>query len=131
MDAGPCVETGIRQSVADTVVGEKNRCIRIDPRVSAGLNSVAVRVPDHAVARALASAAGGLITSTSANRSGEPPVATAAEVARALGRASLFILDGGPTPGGPVSTIVDVCGPRPRLIRTGRVPFDRVLESLQ
>ena len=103
----------------------------LDPRVTAGHATVAVRVPDHAVARALATAIGGLITSTSANRSGAPPAVTAADVAHSLSGSPLFILDGGPAPGGLVSTIVDVSEAQPRLVRAGRVPFDRVLESLQ
>jgi L-threonylcarbamoyladenylate synthase len=103
----------------------------LDPRVNAGHRSIAVRVPDHASARALASAAGGLITSTSANRSGAPPAATADDVVRSFPDASLIVLDGGPTPGGLASTIVDVREQPPRLVRAGQVPFDRVLESLQ
>jgi L-threonylcarbamoyladenylate synthase len=103
----------------------------LDPRVTAGHRSIAVRVPDHASARALASAVGGLITSTSANRSGAPPAATADDVVRSFPDASLIVLDGGPTPGGLASTIVDLCEHPPRLVRAGQVPFDRVLESLQ
>jgi L-threonylcarbamoyladenylate synthase len=103
----------------------------VDPRVNAGHRSVAVRVPDHAAARALASAVGGLITSTSANRSGSPPAATADDVIRSFPDGSLIVLDGGPTPGGLASTIVDVSEQPPRLVRAGQVPFDRVLESLQ
>jgi L-threonylcarbamoyladenylate synthase len=100
------------------------------PAVSAGRATIAVRVSDHPVARALAAAAGGLITSTSANRSGEPP-ATTATGAAALGDGLALTLDGGPAPGWQPSTIVDVTGPAVRLLRAGRVPFDRVLESLQ
>lgn len=91
--------------------------------------TVAVRVPDHAVARALARAAGGVITSTSANRSGEPPAQTAADVAAALGEAVALILDGGACRGGPPSTLVDVTGTEPTLVRAGAVPWARVLES--
>lgn len=101
------------------------------PAVLAGGETVAVRVPAHLVARAVAKSVGGLVTSTSANRSGDPPSVSADAVVRALGVAVALILDGGLTSGEAASTIVDVTGPRPRLLRPGRIAFDRVLESLQ
>ena len=96
-----------------------------------GSGTVAVRVPAHEVARALARAFGGPITSTSANRSGQPPSNSPTAVRDAFGAALEAMLDGGLSPGGPPSTIVDARGERPRLIRAGAVPFDRVLECLQ
>jgi L-threonylcarbamoyladenylate synthase len=93
--------------------------------------SVAVRVPAHPLARALAHAAGGVITSTSANPSGEPPVTTADDVLRTLGARIAIVVDGGATPGGAPSTIVDVREAQPRLVRAGSVPWERVLESLE
>jgi L-threonylcarbamoyladenylate synthase len=100
------------------------------PGVTAGGQTIAVRVPAHLVARAVAESVGGLVTSTSANRSGEPPASTAQDVVRALADAVTLVLDGGPTAGESASTIVDVTGPHPRLIRPGRVSFDRVLDAL-
>lgn len=99
--------------------------------VTAGRDTIAVRVPAHLVARAVAASIGGLITSTSANRSGHPPVSTAQDVVRDLGHDVALVLDGGPTTGEAASTIVDVTGPHPTLLRPGQVPFDRVLESLK
>jgi L-threonylcarbamoyladenylate synthase len=100
--------------------------------VSAGRADVAVRVSSHPLARALAaSTPSGLITATSANRSGSPPSSTADAVAAALGDTIAVIVDGGATPGGPASTIVDVSDGPPRLIRPGPVPFDRVLDFLR
>jgi L-threonylcarbamoyladenylate synthase len=96
-----------------------------------GRSTVAVRVPAHPAARLVASAAGGLITSTSANRSGQPPASTADAVLDALGDALALIVDSGPTPGIAPSTIVDVTDDEPRLVRAGSVPWERVLESLQ
>ncbi len=104
---------------------------RLASGVSQGLGTVAVRVPSSAIARALAAAAGGLVTSTSANRSGRAPATTAHEVMETIGPAIDLVLDGGASPGGAPSTIVDVCGAQARLIREGRVPYARVLESLQ
>jgi len=100
--------------------------------VTAGRDTVAVRVPGHPLARALAGAAPGrLLTATSANRSGSPALATADAVERAIGGHVSLIVDGGPSPGGLASTIVDVTGASPRLIREGPVAFDRVLEFLR
>ncbi len=66
-----------------------------------------VRVPDHATARALCEAAGGLLRCTSANHSGEPPARTADEAAAALPSADALV-DGGPAPGGVASTVARV-----------------------
>jgi L-threonylcarbamoyladenylate synthase len=98
--------------------------------VTAGRDTIAVRVPAHLVARAVAASIGGLVTSTSANRSGHPPVSTAQEVVRDLGHDVAFVLDGGATKGESASTIVDVTGSHPTLLRPGQVPFDRVLDAL-
>lgn len=82
--------------------------------------SVAVRVSSHPLARAFAAAFGHPVISTSANPSGAPPLTTAAEVRQAFagrGAESLRILDGGRTPGGEPSVIVDVTGESPRVLR--------------
>lgn len=62
--------------------------------ITSGRPTVAIRVPGHAQARALASCFGGPIVSTSANRSGEPPARTAAEVAATLGEEVDYLLPG-------------------------------------
>lgn len=98
--------------------------------VHAGTGRVAVRVPAEAVARALASACGAPITSTSANLSRAPAPRLADDVRAALGGHIDAILDGGPTPGGLPSTIVDATGATPTLVRAGVVPWERVLECL-
>jgi L-threonylcarbamoyladenylate synthase len=91
---------------------------------------VGVRVPDSVVARALALAAGGLITATSANRSGAGATADP-DALQALAAHGLdLLLDGGPAPGGPPSTIVDVTAEPPLLVRPGAVAWERVLEFL-
>jgi L-threonylcarbamoyladenylate synthase len=96
----------------------------------AGGETVGIRVPDHAVAVALARQAGFCITATSANRSGAAAASTADEVAAALPDVDA-ILDGGRAPGGAPSTIVSACDSEVTLIRAGAVPWDRVLRSLQ
>lgn len=82
-------------------------------------DTVAVRVSSHPLARALAAALGHPVISTSANPTGAPPRTTAAEVRDAFADqgGSLRILDGGRTPGGEPSVIVDVTGESPRVLR--------------
>jgi L-threonylcarbamoyladenylate synthase len=99
--------------------------------IHGGTGTVAIRVPDHPVARGLAAAFGAPVTSTSANRSGAPAPMSADGVDDALGDDVDLLLDAGPCPGGPPSTIVDVTGARPRLVRAGAVSWERVLECLQ
>ena len=95
------------------------------------LQTVGVRVPAHPVAQALAGAFASCITATSANVSGRPPALTPDEVATAFGSRIGAIVDAGPAPGGPPSTIVEVVNERPVLRRSGAIAWDRVLESLQ
>jgi L-threonylcarbamoyladenylate synthase len=99
--------------------------------LTAGLGTVGVRVPAHAVARALADGLGYCITATSANPSGQPAARTADEVSGALGERIDALVDAGPAPGGLPSTIVEFADGRPVLRRSGAVAWDRVLESLQ
>lgn len=81
-----------------------------------------VRVPDHATARALCEAAGGLLRCTSANRSGEPPAQTADEAAAALPSADALV-DAGPSPGGVASTVAHVGADGAlTLFREGAIP---------
>jgi len=99
--------------------------------VLGNLETAAVRVPAHETARSLASAAGFAITATSANISGQPPVARASLISSRLAGHLDFVLDGGTLSAGSVSTIVDVTGDVPRLVRAGVIAWDRVLESLR
>jgi L-threonylcarbamoyladenylate synthase len=93
------------------------------------ISSVGLRVPDHDAPRALAAAAGPLPT-TSANRSGEPEARDASEIEALLGDAVDLILDGGPSTGGPASTVVDCTAEAPVVLRVGAIPvaeIERVL----
>ncbi|MBY0495649.1 MAG: threonylcarbamoyl-AMP synthase [Cyanobacteria bacterium] len=94
--------------------------------VTAGLPSVALRVPSHRVARALMETAGIPIAAPSANRFSRPSPTTAAHVIADLdGRVGL-ILDGGPTDIGLESTIVDFTADPPVLRRPGGITFEQV-----
>ncbi|MBI4728969.1 MAG: threonylcarbamoyl-AMP synthase [Acidobacteria bacterium] len=90
---------------------------------------VAVRIPDHQDALRLIERTGPL-AATSANVTGEPTPRTAAEIAGRLGHAISLYLDGGPSPREVPSTIVDLAGERPSLVREGvigRAELERVL----
>lgn len=100
------------------------------PAALAGGDTVAIRVPAHPVARALAGAWGSPITATSANRSGEPAATRVADLI-ALHSPHLLVIDGGDAAGGAASTIVDARRDPPALIRAGAIAWERVLHSLQ
>lgn len=102
----------------------------VTPALHGGLGTVAIRVPDHSVARALAYAWGGPVTATSANRSGEEPAVKPSDLAR-FDATNLLIVDGGETAGGFPSTIVDARGAEPVLVREGAIEWSHVLHSLQ
>ncbi|MHB0948374.1 MAG: L-threonylcarbamoyladenylate synthase [Gemmatimonadaceae bacterium] len=89
--------------------------------VTAGLPSVGIRVPAHGVAHALLEAAGIPVAAPSANRYTELSPTRAAHVERALGDRVAMTLDGGPTAVGIESTVLDLSGARPVLLRPGMV----------
>jgi L-threonylcarbamoyladenylate synthase len=100
------------------------------PRVAGGTGMVGVRVPDHRVAQELCRLTRSPLVATSANRSGRPPSRDADEVAAAFGDSIDLIVDSGPTPGGAPSTVVDVNGAAPRLIREGAISWERIEQCL-
>jgi L-threonylcarbamoyladenylate synthase len=100
----------------------------LSPASLAGGRTVGVRVPDDEIATALARESGFCITATSANRSGEPPPASAGTIAQTLPGVDV-VLDAGPAPGGPPSTIVGAFDKDVTLIREGAVPWEQVLRA--
>jgi L-threonylcarbamoyladenylate synthase len=95
------------------------------PLVAGRSRTLGVRVPAHGQALALLRASGTGLATTSANLSGQQPAQTALEAAWVKGVAA--VLDGGRTPGGVPSTVLDLSGPEPRLIREGAVPAAELL----
>ncbi|TNM47161.1 threonylcarbamoyl-AMP synthase [Nocardioides albidus] len=94
--------------------------------------TVAVRMPDHAVARELLDRTGPLAVS-SANLTGRPAALDAAAALEMLGESVAVVVDAGASPGGVASTIIDATGERPRLLRLGAIPvadLDAVLADL-
>jgi L-threonylcarbamoyladenylate synthase len=112
-----------------TLVLRKATACPVADLATAGLDSVAVRVPDHAVARAILGAFGKPVVAPSANRSGHVSPTTAVHVAADLNGRIDLIIDGGATPVGVESTIV-ACLDAPTLLRPGGLPraaVERVL----
>jgi L-threonylcarbamoyladenylate synthase len=103
----------------------------LSPRLVGEGGTVAIRVPAHPVARALALAFDNCVTATSANISGQAPALTAQEVLTALGERVDAVVDTGSAPGGSPSTIVRITADGPQLIRAGAIAWERVLESLE
>ncbi len=94
--------------------------------VTAGLDTVAVRFPAHPAARALIDAARRPIAAPSANRSGRPSPTTAAHVFEDMDGRIPLILDGGPCDVGLESTVIDVTGVEPRILRPGGVTREMI-----
>lgn len=100
------------------------------PEVLGGGTTVAVRVPAHAVTRALCARFGRPLTATSANATGASPTNDPELVWSTLGSAVDALVDSGPTPGLHASTIVDVTIPVPHLVREGAIAWDVVQSAL-
>jgi L-threonylcarbamoyladenylate synthase len=99
----------------------------VAPReVTAGLSTVAVRMPSHPVALALIAAGGVPLAAPSANSSGRPSPTDAAAVAEDLGDSADLILDGGPASVGVESTVLDVTGGDLVLLRPGGCPVEEI-----
>lgn len=93
----------------------------LPPVLTAGGNSVAVRVPDHPTTWTVITALDAPLAASSANLSGQPSPVTAEEVIAQLGGRVALILDGGKCPGGRPSTVIDLTCDPPRLLRAGPV----------
>ena len=109
-----------------TLVLEKAPGCPVADLVTAGLDTIAVRVPDHTIARAIFAAAGVPIAAPSANRSGRISPTRAEHVLEELGDACALIIDGGPTAVGLESTVVDATGEQPVLLRYGAITRDDI-----
>lgn len=96
----------------------------VPPEVTAGLPSVAIRMPGHAVALALIRAAGAPLAAPSANLSGRPSPTTANHVIQDLDGRIDLVLDGGPAGVGVESTVLDLTGQVPVILRPGGVTLE-------
>ncbi len=103
----------------------------VPERVLGRGGTVALRCPRDTLCERILERIGGPVVSSSANLSGEPPAESAAEVVAIFGNQLDLVLDGGPRHARPPTTLVDVSGERPRLLRRGTLdvsaelgPFD-------
>lgn len=97
--------------------------------VTAGGSTVGLRMPNHPLAIEVINRAGGAIACTSANRSGESPACDALEVAAAIGNDLDLILDGGISPGGVPSSVIEFRGNELHVIRIGAIPAEHILAT--
>jgi L-threonylcarbamoyladenylate synthase len=102
----------------------------VSSRLTGGTGKIGIRVSSHPVARFLAAGLAGPLTATSANPSGGPECSSADAVIRALGDLPDAVIDGGTTPGGAGSTILDVTFFPPRILREGAIPRNLILNAL-
>ncbi|MGQ2990031.1 MAG: L-threonylcarbamoyladenylate synthase [Brevundimonas sp.] len=112
-----------------TIVAPARDRVAVCDLARAGLDSVAVRVPGHARARAVIDAFGGTVVAPSANRSGRPSPTTFADAVEETGAAAAAAVDGGPCAVGVESTVVSVLDGRVALLRPGAVTAEE-LEAL-
>ncbi len=91
--------------------------------------TVGVRIPDHPIAQELIRAAGPLAV-TSANRSGDPEACTAEEIETSMGAQVHLIVDGGRTPGGQPSSVVDCTQDPPTILRVGPITEEEIRSVL-
>lgn len=99
------------------------------PEAISATSTVGVRVPDHDIARALLRLAGPMAV-TSANISGQQSPTTAQQVFAQLGGRIAMIIDGGETPGGVPSTLVDCTGDEIQILREGPITKEQLLNTI-
>jgi L-threonylcarbamoyladenylate synthase len=112
-----------------TLVLPKAAACPVVDLATAGLDSIAVRVPSHIVARAIVGGFGKPVVAPSANRSGHVSPTTAAHVLADLGGRIDLIVDGGATPVGVESTII-ACLDEPAMLRPGGLPREAIERAL-
>lgn len=103
---------------------------RIPMVTSGGLNTVGIRFPVHPIAQAIIRAAGVPLAAPSANTSGRPSTTTAQHVMEDLHGKIAAVVDGGPCSVGVESTVVSLCGERPRLLRPGGISLEQLQSVL-
>ena len=132
--AREAIVTGLAEQLAArfwpgplTLVLKRRGDAQVSLLAGAGLDTLALRAPDHSVAQALLRVFGRPIVAPSANRSGRLSPTAAAHVTDELGEKVGLILDGGPTPLGLESTVVDLSSDEPALVRPGALPREAIV----
>jgi L-threonylcarbamoyladenylate synthase len=101
----------------------------VPPILTAGTGKIGIRQPGHPVARALAAAVGRPLTGTSANVSGDPGCRHVSDLPASIRTSVSMVIDSGPLAGGAGSTVVDISGDRPIVLREGSVPAALIHEG--
>lgn len=107
-----------------TIIVPKNPHL---PGIISPNDGIALRIPDHAAARALIRAAGGALATSSANLSDHPPATNGQQAMVELDGRVAIVLDDGPTPGDLPSTIISYLGDEPVVVRHGPIPVQALL----
>jgi len=108
----------------------KARAEKLPAKALGPAETIAVRVPPLAWLQELVREAGVLLVATSANLSGQPPLSDFSQVYELFAEKVEVLIDGGKTPGGQPSTILDVTVSPPRCLREGVIPFERIQAEL-
>jgi L-threonylcarbamoyladenylate synthase len=112
-----------------TLIGKATS--NVPDEITAATQTVGVRLPDDDRVRALVRACGGALTATSANPSHQQPATTAQKVFNYFGTAIDLIVDGGAVTAEQPSTVLDVSGAEPRLVREGAIGWSEILATIQ
>jgi L-threonylcarbamoyladenylate synthase len=103
----------------------------VPEELTAGTGTIGVRLPLDEGVRDFVRACGGALTATSANLAGEAPARNALEVARSFPEGIDLIVDGGAATGDKPSTVLDLCGAQPRVLREGAISLHELREVLR
>ena len=103
----------------------------VSNKLTAGRDTVGLRVPDHWLPRYISKSLGKAITGTSANLSGSPSLTTAVAVKEQLGDVVDLVIDGGAARGTTASTVVDLSGEMPTILREGNITLDSVKKAVR
>jgi L-threonylcarbamoyladenylate synthase len=114
-----------------TIVAPIKRGVPIPKNLTCGFTTLGIRVPNHSCALRLIEGAGGYLVGTSANRSGEKPSLTVDEAVKSLQQSVDLYLDGGSTALGKESTVLDISGEKPKVVREGAISKGTVFGVLR
>ena len=103
----------------------------VSDKLTAGRDTVGLRVPDHRLPRYISKSLEKAITGTSANLSGSPSLTTAQEVEAQLGDAVDLVIDGGPACEATASTVVDLSGDTPTILREGSITIEDIEKAIR
>ena len=103
----------------------------VSDKLTAGRDTVGLRVPDHRLPRYISKSLEKAITGTSANLSGSPSLTTAQEVEAQLGDAVDLVIDGGPAREATASTVVDLSGNTPTILREGSITLENIEKAIR